>query len=307
MKRPFHTNFIWLFLLLSLAAAGCSTSSPPSVETEALRDSRPSALVPEASGEVTYSSDSASLDASHTSEGYVMVRYTGSNTKVKLQIIAPTSVKYTYLIHSRGSYETFPLTEGSGAYQLTVYENLNGDQYAAVLSQSVDVSISDEFKPFLYPNQYVFFTPDSKAVALSETLTKDAHSDLEAVTSIYNYVIQNISYNQELAENAPYDYLPAVDQVLTDQTGICFDYAAVMTAMLRAQRIPTKLVVGYSSDLYHAWISTYVDDQGWVDNVIQFDGREWTLMDPTLAANNDAEDVKKYVGDGSHYIVKYTY
>ena len=101
--------------------------------------------------------------------------------------------------------------------------------------------------------------------------------------------------------------LRAVDEVLSDQTGICFDYAAVMTAMLRAQRIPTKLVVGYSNDLYHAWISTYVDDQGWVDNVIQFDGKVWTLMDPTLAANNDAEDVKKYVGDGSNYIVKYTY
>ena len=50
-----------------------------------------------------------------------------------------------------------------------------------------------------------------------------------------------------------------------------------------------------------------MDDQGWVDTVIQFDGKVWTLMDPTLAANNDAEDVKKYVGDGSNYIVKYTY
>ena len=30
-------------------------------------------------------------------------------------------------------------------------------------------------------------------------------------------------------------------------------------------------------------------------------------MDPTLAANNDEASVKKYVGDGSNYIVKYSY
>lgn len=89
--------------------------------------------------------------------------------------------------------------------------------------------------------------------------------------------------------------------------GICFDYAALMTSMLRSQNIPTKLEVGYSGDAYHAWISTYIDDKGWVDDIIQFDGDTWQIMDPTLAATNDSAAVKKYVGDGSHYVVKYTY
>lgn len=53
--------------------------------------------------------------------------------------------------------------------------------------------------------------------------------------------------------------------------------------------------------------STYVDDAGWVDNIIEFDGKDWQLMDPTLAANNDQASVKEYVGDGSNYIVKYSY
>lgn len=75
----------------------------------------------------------------------------------------------------------------------------------------------------------------------------------------------------------------------------------------RSQNIPTKLEVGYSGDTYHAWISTYVDDKGWVDNIIEFDGDSWQIMDPTLGANNDSKSVKKYVGDGSHYVVKYTY
>ncbi len=80
-----------------------------------------------------------------------------------------------------------------------------------------------------------------------------------------------------------------------------------MSAMLRSQRIPTKLDVGYSGEVYHAWISCYVDEVGWVDGIIKFDGRHWSLMDPTLAASNSAANVKKYVGDGSNYTTKYTY
>ena len=46
---------------------------------------------------------------------------------------------------------------------------------------------------------------------------------------------------------------------------------------------------------------------GWVDNIIEFDGKDWSLMDPTLAASNSASSVKKYIGDGSNYTVKYSY
>lgn len=100
--------------------------------------------------------------------------------------------------------------------------------------------------------------------------------------NIYNFVIKNISYDEEKAQNVSYGYLPNVDDTLASGTGICFDYAALMTAMLRSQNIPTKLEVGYSGDTYHAWISTYVDDKGWVDNIIEFDlgipGRSWILL-----------------------------
>ena len=70
---------------------------------------------------------------------------------------------------------------------------------------------------------------------------------------------------------------------------------------------PTKLEVGYSGEAYHAWISVYLHEVGWVDNIIEFDGKDWSLMDPTLAASNSASSVKKYIGDGSNYTVKYSY
>lgn len=308
MKYRLHLSYL-LIAIFCLLLGGCSGSSSASRKEHSgpPRDSTPKVLTPSADGVTVYQNDFASIDASNTSQGYVMVKYNGANEKVKLQITCPDQSCYTYLISDRGAYDTFPLTAGNGSYTLQVLENVADDTYTVSLTQSINVSIGDEFLPFLYPNQYVNFHADSQAVSKGSDLAKDTYSDLDVVQNIYNYVIKNISYDTEKAQNVSYGYVPDVDDTLSSKKGICFDYAALMTSMLRSQNIPTKLEVGYSGDAYHAWISTYIDDKGWVDDIIQFDGDTWQIMDPTLAATNDSAAVKKYVGDGSHYVVKYTY
>ena len=308
MKYRLHLSYL-LIAIFCLLLGGCSGSSSASRKEHSgpPRDSTPRVLTPSADGVTVYQNDFASIDTSNTSQGYVMVKYNGTNEKVKLQITCPDQSCYTYLISDRGAYDTFPLTAGNGSYALQVLENVAGDTYTVSLAQSINVSIEDEFLPFLYPNQYVNFHTDSKAVSKGSDLAKDTYSDLDVVKNIYNYVIKNISYDTEKAQNVSYGYVPDIDDTLSSKKGICFDYAALMTSMLRSQNIPTKLEVGYSGDAYHAWISTYIDDKGWVDDIIQFNGDSWQIMDPTLAATNDSAAVKKYVGDGSHYVVKYTY
>lgn len=308
MKYRLHLSYL-LIAIFCLLLGGCSGSSSASRKEHSgpPRDSTPRVLTPSADGVTVYQNDLASIDASNTSQGYVMVKYNGTNEKVKLQITCPDQSCYTYLISDRGAYDTFPLTAGNGSYALQVLENVAGDTYTVSLAQSINVNIEDEFLPFLYPNQYVNFHTDSKAVSKGSDLAKDTYSDLDVVQNIYNYVIKNISYDTEKAQNVSYGYVPDIDDTLSSKKGICFDYAALMTSMLRSQNIPTKLEVGYSGDAYHAWISTYIDDKGWVDDIIQFNGDSWQIMDPTLAATNDSAAVKKYVGDGSHYVVKYTY
>ena len=159
----------------------------------------------------------------------------------------------------------------------------------------------------LYPNQYVWFTKDSKAVKKGQALSDDSADDLDYVQQVYHYVIENITYDKQKAETVASGYIPDPDATMESGTGICFDYASLMTALLRSQHIPTKLEVGYSGEAYHAWISVYLHEVGWVDNIIEFDGKDWSLMDPTLAASNSASSVKKYIGDGSNYTVKYSY
>ena len=263
-------------------------------------------LLPTASGAVVYGNDIISIDASNVSEGYVMVQYSGGIEKVRRQITAPDGTTYTYAL-AIGSYETFPLSGGDGNYHIDILENAYDDMYAIAFSQDFSVTLNDEFRPFLYPNQYVWFTQDYEAVALAASLSDSSSDDLDYLEQVYQYVITNITYDEELAANVKTNYLPNIDNTLKTKKGICFDYASLMAAMLRSQGVPTKLVVGYSGEAYHAWISVYLKEIGWVDDIIEFDGKSWSLMDPTLAANNSSSSVAKYVGDGSNYTVKYSY
>ena len=91
------------------------------------------------------------------------------------------------------------------------------------------------------------------------------------------------------------------------KTGICFDYASLMTALLRTQKIPTKLVVGYSGTAYHAWISVWTEEEGWIDGVIFFDGSVWHRMDPTFASSGAGDpEIQEFILNGN-YTVKYLY
>lgn len=228
------------------------------------------------------------------------------SAQVQIQITNPNGDVYPYPL-TLGRFMAFPLTEGSGKYRIQVLEQVSGNNYAVALSMDFKVNLKDEFHPFLYPNQYVNYTNKSEAVRLGRKLSKKSRSDLDYVENVYDYIINGIAYDNQLAKHTPTNYIPDVDKTLKKKKGICFDYAALMTAMLRSQGIPTRLEVGYSDDVYHAWISVYLDETGWVDNIISFDGKDWTLIDPTLGANNDSEDVKEYVGDDSNYTTKYTY
>lgn len=269
-------------------------------------DNTPKVLIPAAGGKVAFQEGGLEIDASHTENGYIMVRYSGPSDKIKFFVVTPDGVRYTYDLPVSEDYMALPLTGGDGTYTLDVREHVQDKLYSNLFKQTIDVKLKDEFQPFLYPNQYTWFTASTKAVIKASELAGGASDGLDVITAIYNYVITHVTYDEEKARTVQSGYLPDVDETLDTGKGICFDYAALMTAMLRSQGIPTKLEIGYSGDIYHAWISTYINETGWIDNIIQFDGKSWSLMDPTLGASNDASDLRDYIGDGTNYTVKYS-
>jgi len=110
------------------------------------------------------------------------------------------------------------------------------------------------------------------------------------------------------AENTPTDYVPDIDTILEEKKGICFELCLSEWPHCCAPSpfrqnwksvIPVRPIMPGSA-------FTSRNPDGWTI-IIEFDGKDWVLMDPTLAANNSSKAVAKYIGDGSKYTVKYSY
>ena len=302
-KRVIYQALLTLVLLLF--CVGCAGGSKTASNDPYLFVAQ--VLQPVAEGTDVLSEGAFSMDISDTSKGYTIASYDGTMEKVNIQLTGPDGIVYKYFVTAEDGETVLPLTGGDGTYALEVYEHIADDQYSALLNDSFEVSLESEFLPFLYPNQYVNFSENSEAIKLAGELSADAADDLTIVQNVFNYVTEHIVYDYDKAKNVPYGYLPDIDDTLRTGTGICFDYAALTCAMLRCRGIPAKLDIGYTNDgMYHAWISTYLKEKGWVDNIIEFNGDTWQLMDPTMTAASSTEAEKKQVmKDSESYMVQY--
>ena len=234
-----------------------------------------------------------------------MIKYSGPYSQIRVQVAGPNGVTQTYPIFSR-NYEAIPLTGGSGTYNIMVLGNNGGTSYFRVASDSIQVSLSSSIAPYVRPNLFVNYNSSTSCVQYAATLTRGCNNDIAKVEAIYEYVVSSFKYDNAKASSvAAAAYVPNLNSVWSAKKGICLDYAAVMTAMLRTQGIPTKLEAGQATGAgYHAWISVYINGSGWINNIIYFNGNSWKLMDPTFASTGGANyDWAKKVG----HAVQYTY
>lgn len=284
---------------LALAFMLCTLTPVSAAQAAVIR-------TPSADGTVTYGNGIAVIDASHTSDGYVMIKYTGSARRIKVRITKNT--QYTYDLNVSGTYETFPLTEGNGAYTVAIFEQVEGTMYAQAVNQTINVTMSNDKLPFLYPNQFCNYNAMSAVVGVSDAVCAGITDPLQKVAAVYNYAVNTLSYDYNKAATVQSGYLPNIDSTLATRNGICFDYASMMVAMLRLQDIPSKLVIGYTNNQYHAWVSVYTDEQGWIDNVIFFNGSDWRFMDPTFASTGKGNpSVTEHIKNSANYSAKFSY
>lgn len=228
------------------------------------------------------------IDYSNTSSGYLQAKLLRKPEKrMRLQITKDGVGNLAYDFTKENEYETFPFELGSGTYLVKVLENRSGKTYTITLTLSLDVKLKNEQIPFLYPNQTVNYDQHSAAVKKAFALTKDDDTVLKRIATLYHYVVDNVSYDEKKAKEVEDIYvLPVVDETLESKKGICFDYAALLTAMLRSQQIPTRLVTGNTTIEYHAWIEVYIKGKGWITPDILLQERKWSRMDPTFASSD---------------------
>ncbi len=260
-----------------------------------------------APGILLESNGEAAIDFSNTHEGYVMVCYTAqTQQRLKAQVQGPTTT-YTYNLNP-GEWTALPLSDQNGIYKISIFINAYDSKYALVISTTIEVAMENQFAPFLHANQYVNYEAAPQTVYKAAQLTQGMTDPLKKVDAIYHFVIKNMKYDEHLAATVTSGYLPNLDHALATMRGICFDYAAMMTGMLRSQGVPTKLVVGYAGAAYHAWINVWSEGTGWIDGVIYFDGTQWQRMDPTFASTgNSSSSILQYIGNGANYAAKYFY
>lgn len=325
MKKKWFSAFMAL-LLLAGVLCGCSAAPAEGgeelVDLGALLDEAvpldglpPISIVlsPSAPGTAVQQNSSAVIDYSNAKDGYIMIKWTGGSTssKIKVLIKGPNnSEDYNYNLRTDGSYDTFPLSDGNGQYSVRVYKQVSGTKYSPVLTAKVSAQLTDEFAPFIRPNQYVNYSDDSKAVAKAAEIIqeKGAGDNLSKTEAIYDWVVNNLSYDTAKAASVQSGYLPDIDVTLAEKKGICFDYASLMAAMLRSQNVPVKLVVGWTGSQYHAWINVWSESDGWVEGMIYFNGQNWELMDPTFASSGkQSKRTMEYIGDGKNYKARFLY
>lgn len=274
-------------LLLFLTSACASNQEYPSAYQASPPMTMDQLLLPVASQAEGFSDGTyIEVDMSHQNDGYIMARMLKESEQRLKLLIQKGEQKYNYDITSK-DYQAFPLQMGNGSYEIRLLRQTEKDNYVRLATTTIDVELTDPLSPFLYPNQIVNYTKESESVALSFSLVKEDTTDLERIRHIYQYVIENISYDHEKAEAVKNRFvLPVPDETLASKKGICFDYASLLASMLRVQHIPTRLVTGYTDIEYHAWVEIYLEGEGWINPKVYFEKETWSRMDPTFAASN---------------------
>ncbi|MBQ1492314.1 MAG: transglutaminase domain-containing protein, partial [Blautia sp.] len=245
--RYYRPVFVLSLCLVLLLLPGCGGGGGAS-----MADSDPPiitpmhVLLPEAPGTKTIGIPRLMLDISNTSQGYMVAQAEDDGKTKNITMVSEKGgVSYSYFIPS-GESVVIPFTDGSDTYEVSAFQQVEGSTYCALFVEKVSVSLENLYYPYLYPNQYVDFDDKTEACVLAQELLPEDTVDVEALDAIYDYVVTNVTYDYDKAATVEPGYLPDVDDTLHTRKGICFDYAALMTAMLRSRDIPCRLVIGYA-------------------------------------------------------------
>lgn len=293
-----------VFVILTACGGGGGGAEPSAESGAAAEESNEKYEVPDFKGaqfheDEAEGNDEVLVDTSRSSKGFFGLHCT-SDKKIKVQVFKDDDV-YTYDVVT-GKDQIYPFQLGDGSYTIKVMKNIADTKYSELYATSVDVSLDNEFEPFLRPNQYAEYTEDSGCVKKAAELAAQAGDSNEFITNVFDYVCDSIKYDKKKAETVQSGYIPDPDETMDTGKGICIDYASLAASMLRSQGIPTKIIFGYvgeDGELYHAWNMYYTKESGWVTVEFKVNEGEWNRLDLTFSANGTDSE---FIGDGSNYM-----
>lgn len=192
------------------------------------------------------------------------IKYQENNIIITMEI-GQTKLK-AGVTDSNGNTVYWPITTSpayipvyqNGEYTVTVFKNIQGTRYSQVMKKQItvsDLSVFVAWAPNVNPLTSKLFLEDEDVKAVISGKNPKA---------VFDFVRSHLTYDKDF--DGQKGYVPNLDDVWTDKSGICYDYAAAVAIMLRTENIPCKIVVGYANGTYHAW------------NEVQING-EWIFLD----------------------------
>lgn len=314
-----------MLILPCVWLAGCSSgdgfkrgkNGAPAVADENYVRTPPPVLLAEYVGENQVVNEDAGrkglVDMTNVSKGYVAVQCTAPvRTRVRItKNEGGNELIDDYTLPNDGTFTFYPITRGDGQYTITLFifleDSPQGARYERFIEATADVTLENEFGPFLVQSEIVNYNENSACVKLSHEITSNSSTNLEVVQQVYDWIAKNIVYDTAKAEQlvgTSVEYVPNPDETLRTKTGICYDYASLAAAMLRANGIPTKLIkgdvmAGDAGYVYHAWNMIWLEESGWIAVELSVNPNDWTRIDTTFAASGP--DMGKFIGDGNNY------
>lgn len=199
----------------------------------------------------------------------------GNTSKIKFVVALPRTIpnrqeiwieyskKPSKVFGEKGNhYAEFVFIKPKEQFELTITIKADLFRYDLCIAQkelNTNLSKNPNFEDFLKPEKYIEVDhPQIQEIAKNIA----ALDEVDAVKSIYNYVIDNIEYG-----GFNKDALGAV-KANQQKKGDCTEYSDLFVALCRANNIPARAISGYTTEFNntpkHNWVEVYLEEYGWV-------------------------------------------
>lgn len=221
--------------------------------------------------------DNTTIDTSRSTEGCFSVYYSDP-ARPKMKVGITYGGKTTYCDYTCGDKSIYTFTSGNGDYMITLYSQVSGTKYRALVFKRVKVNMNNDLAPYLASTREVSFTKSDSVSRKAAEICKGLTDDVSKVIAIHEFIHDNIEYDDDFAAKVQSGdiktYLPKATKVLRSCKGICYDFATLFAAMSRSQGVPCRIKKGYYRNVYHAWNEVYLDGL-------------WYKVDSTISINKE--------------------
>lgn len=266
-----------------------------------------------------YSNKFVRINTNTSSKGYIEIDYIEPNAfDIEVSILSNVSNQrngkggWHYYTGYKGKCKIkAALTYGNAEYVITVsstmrHESTGAHNFTKKAVLTVNLKNVSNTGGFLLSAGEVIFDSDMMFIKKANELSAGCKNDFEKVEKIYDWLTDYLMY-AKTEDTCLGIYHCDLNKVYNRKTGVCYDYAVVLAAMLRSQGIPCKVVFGWYADtpvaMGHAWNQVYIAGSGSItSDKLSVTGNKWCTLDPTLSYGSRGEVAIEYMNNPSNYI-----